>query len=142
MMKTYTIGQISKIVDLPTKTIRFYEESGIISKAKRANNGYRLYPETAIDELALIKNARDLGLPLSEIKKLMKGCETETCNHTMQQVGESIDDYMKLLENKIKQFTTLKMKLEKLKNNLCMGNDTCEKNKYCCNILRQLAETT
>lgn len=142
MTTGYTIGQISKIIDLPTKTIRFYEEVGIISPAKRADNRYRMYPRAAIEELSLIKNARDLGLPLSEIKKLMRGCEKETCNHTMQQVNKSIDDYMDILEKKIKQFIVLQNKLQKLKTKLCADNQECQKNQYCCNILRQLAETT
>ena len=139
-MNTYTIGQVSKIANVSTKTIRFYEESGIIPSAQRADNGYRVYSQKAVDELTLIMRARDLGLPIREIKKLMKGCESESCNHTMSQVSASIDEYSNLLAEKIQQFTVLQEKLGKLKDNLCMSEKECAKDRYCCNILRQLVE--
>ncbi len=139
-MKSYTIGQVSKIVQLPTKTIRFYEEEGVLSPAQRADNGYRMYLETAIEELTLIKRARDLGLPVSEIKKLMKGCESGTCHHTMNEVSTSIDAYTQLLTDKINQFTLLRTKLQTLRDNICLNTEDCKQNSYCCNILRQLVE--
>ena len=68
-----TIGELGKKTKLSTKTIRFYETIGLIQKPKRADNGYRMYPSETIDELSLIKNARDLGLPIAQIKKIDAG---------------------------------------------------------------------
>ena len=138
-MHNYTIGQISKKVNLSTKTIRFYEESGIILPAQRGANGYRVYPESAVEELQLIRSAKDLGLPISEIKKLMGGCEKESCHHSREQVTTTINNYTALLTKQITEFTLLKSKLNKLKENLCKDTD-CNKNKYCCNLLKQLSD--
>ena len=139
-MNNYSISQVAKIVDLPPKTIRFYEESGILSPAHRAENGYRMYDQTAIDELTLIKYARDLGVPLSEMKKLMTGCENNSCEHTQAQLTSSIDDYIINLTKKIEEFTVLKNKLQQLKENITFNKDTCSGDQYCCNILSQLAQ--
>jgi DNA-binding transcriptional MerR regulator len=141
-MKSYTIGQAAKLVDLPAKTIRFYEEAGIISATERAANGYRTYSETAIEELTLIKYARDLGLPVSEIKKLIVGCSCDqhSCEHTHAQIIADIENYTTILSAKINQFSILKDKLGQLKINLSTNDKNCKDQHYTCNILRQLAE--
>ncbi len=134
-----TIGQISKKVDLPTKTIRFYESIGLITSAKRAENGYRMYSLEVIEELSLIKNARDLGLPIEEIKKLISGCKDGNCDHTKEYVENEVDSYLKLLDKKIHQLTHLRTQLTLLRRNI-MIDENCDNSKYCCNILSQLSK--
>ena len=56
-MRKYEIGETAKITGLPAKTIRFYEEEGVISPALRGENGYRQYPEQSIEELKVLKYA-------------------------------------------------------------------------------------
>ncbi len=141
-MNNYTIGQVSKIVGLSAKTIRFYEESGVITPANRKENGYRSYPEKAIEELKVLKYARDLGLPLSEIKKLMKGCEDGGCQHPKQYVEESIDNYLGLLTKKIQQLNLLRTRLNGLKKTLVINEENCDKDAFYCNILQQLIDVT
>lgn len=137
MQQLLTIGQVSKKVNLPTKTIRFYESINLISPAKRAKNGYRTYPEEIINELSLIKNARDLGLPIDEIKKLMSGCKDGNCEHTKTYIEGEIDGYVELLEKKINQLVQLRTKLKHLRTTIIL-NESCNSDKYCCNLLSQL----
>lgn len=133
-----SIGNLGKQVGLPTKTIRFYEEIGLISKARRAENGYRVYSEKAIEELTLIKHARDLGLPIPEIRKLMIGCENGDCTHKREYVEKEIGDYITKLDEKIEQLQTLSTQLKSLKNNLVLNTANCDNKTYCCNILSQI----
>jgi|SRR5579871_1813847 len=140
-MTALTIGQLSKKVELPTKTIRFYEEIGLIAKPERAENGYRVYDKKTIEELVLIKHARDLGLPIPEIKKLMIGCEDGNCEHTKQYIKKEVDTYLEVLEKKIKQLQALKTKLLNLKGNMEI-TETCNDLSYCCNILKQITDVS
>jgi MerR family copper efflux transcriptional regulator len=128
-MKKYAIGQVAKITGLPTKTIRFYEEQGVIESPAREDNGYRYYSEENLEEIKLIKNARDLGLPLSEIKKLTVGCEHGDCTHSKEYVQQTIEKYIDLLSERITQMENLKSRLRKLLTN----------GPYCCEILHQLS---
>ncbi|RJQ24446.1 MerR family transcriptional regulator [Candidatus Parcubacteria bacterium] len=141
-MQSYNIGQVSKIVGLPTKTIRFYEESGVISKIFRKENGYRSYSQSTIEELKILKHARDLGLPLSEIKKLIKGCEEGNCKHTKKYIRTSISNYESLLDSKIAKLNKFKKKLQVLKKSLNFNHKNYGQNIYCCNILGQLTDFT
>ncbi len=135
-----TIGALSKKVGLPTKTIRFYEDIGLISSPKRLENGYRDYPESAIEELSLIKNVRDLGLPIPEIKKLMKGCENGDCEHAKGYMEKEITNYVTVLDEKIKQLQILRLQLKNLHNDVTQTKNW-KGTTYCCNILKQLTVT-
>ena len=128
-MKKYTIGQVAKITGLPAKTLRFYEEQGVIESATREENGYRYFSEENLEEIKLIKNARDLGLPLTEIKKLTVGCEKGDCQHSKEYVQKTIENYIHLLNERIAQMKNLKTRMQELLTN----------GPYCCEILHQLS---
>lgn len=139
-MKTnLTIGELSKRTGLPTKTIRFYESIGLIAKPERAENGYRTYPESRIEELVLLKNARDLGLPIPRIKKLMVGCEDGDCSHSQEDIDREIDEYLAELSAKIAELSHLKVQMQTLRKTVdeCKGDHN---GNYCCNVLGQIAE--
>jgi MerR family transcriptional regulator, copper efflux regulator len=138
-MTQFTISKLGAATNLPAKTIRYYEEIGLIKPAQRADNGYRLYEVAAIEELRLIKRARDLGLPISKIKKLMTGCTNHQCQHSQQEILTEINDFLGIVDARITQFTTLRDRLQQLQNSLTDGQ-ACRTGKYCCNILYQLAQ--
>ncbi len=140
MNKSLTIGDLGKRVGLPTKTIRFYEEVGLIAAPKRAQNGYRVYETKTVEELQLIKRARDLGVPIEEIKKLMQGCKDGNCTHSKEYIESEITAYINRLDQKIEQLSTLKRKLTVMKHTIDT-QDCSNKKTYCCNILGQLVES-
>lgn len=65
------IGQVADELDLNPKTIRYYEEIGLIPKAQRNEVGYRVYDESQIDRLAFILRARALDFSLDEIREIL-----------------------------------------------------------------------
>ncbi len=66
-----TIGQAAVSSGVPPKTIRFYEEMGLVKPAERLANRYRAYDESNLQTLRFIRRARDLGFSLQEIDKLL-----------------------------------------------------------------------
>ncbi len=64
------IGEAAKKVGLSIKAIRFYEEIGLINQPERAGR-YRVYKETDIEILTLIKEAKELGITLSQLKEVI-----------------------------------------------------------------------
>lgn len=65
------INEVAKKTLLSAKSIRFYEEKGIITPPVRAANGYRQYNQQHIDELILVQQARQVGFSLPESKDLV-----------------------------------------------------------------------
>ncbi|MBC7970065.1 MAG: heavy metal-responsive transcriptional regulator [Verrucomicrobia bacterium] len=66
------IGEVATSSGLPVKTIRYYEEIGLlIPTVGRSQVGYRLFNEAVLNRLAFIKRAQSLGLALTEIKDIL-----------------------------------------------------------------------
>ena len=66
-----TIGEVAALAGVPTATVRYYEQRGLIGTAPRTHAGYRQYgPETA-RRLRFIKRAQELGFSLDEIQELL-----------------------------------------------------------------------
>jgi len=51
----FQIGELSQHADVPEKTIRYYEEIGLLPPARRSANGYRLYDEADVERLRFIR---------------------------------------------------------------------------------------
>jgi MerR family transcriptional regulator, copper efflux regulator len=65
------IGEVAARSGVPAKTIRYYEEVGLIRPAKRADNGYRAYSLTDLHILRFIQRGRSLGFSMKECRHLL-----------------------------------------------------------------------
>lgn len=65
------IRQLSEQTNVPAKTIRFYEEIGLLPSPQRKSNGYREYSEADVDRLKLVAGARRVDLSLEDIKEIL-----------------------------------------------------------------------
>jgi MerR family copper efflux transcriptional regulator len=68
---TMTIGEVASRSGMPPKTIRFYEEIGLIEPAKRLGNRYRAYDEADLHTLRFIHRARGLGFSVKDVGALL-----------------------------------------------------------------------
>jgi len=66
------INQLSKLTNVLSKTIRYYEDVGLLPKASRNSNGYREYSVDDVDCLVFIRRCRELQIPLEQIKVLIQ----------------------------------------------------------------------
>src|SRR6267378_1643264 len=71
MAPSLTIGQVAKTSGVAAKTIRYYEQIGVLPVPSRTTSGYRLYDQPGVERLRFIRRARSLGLPLQQLKTLM-----------------------------------------------------------------------
>lgn len=65
------IGEVAALTGLPSKTIRYYEESGIIKNARRNDNHYRTYTQVDVQTLRFVAHARSLGFSLKDVGDLL-----------------------------------------------------------------------
>ena len=70
MPRTLTIGDLAKATGVAAKTIRYYEEIGVLPAPSRTPAGYRQYDEPGVQRVRFIGRARTLGLPLRQLKML------------------------------------------------------------------------
>lgn len=65
------ISDVAKKTGLTSKAIRFYEEKGLVTPPLRSENGYRSYTQSHLDELTLLRQARQVGFNLEECRELI-----------------------------------------------------------------------
>lgn len=124
------IGTASQKSGLPPKTIRYYEEIGLI-RADRRMNGYRDYSEKDVRRLHFVHRARDLGFSVEECRQLLSLYDDET--RESAEVKAIAETKLKEIENRIAELTSLRNSLRHLVNN-CHGDDRPE-----CPIIEGLA---
>lgn len=87
------IGELSEQTGVPSKTIRYYEEIGLLPEPQRAENGYRVYSQDDVDRLQFIRRARALDFALDEIAEILVFRERNEppCKHVMDLIRHQID---------------------------------------------------
>jgi len=65
------IGEVAERVGLSLRTVRYYEEQGLLEPASRSPGGFRLYSTDQVDRLALIKQMKPLGFTVQEMRELL-----------------------------------------------------------------------
>ncbi len=125
------IQQVAKKLNITTRTIRHYEELGII-KSNRLENNYRVYDAENYDKLKFLVRARSLGFSLKECKELIKLFENDT--RKSASVRDIAKKKLNDLKLQIKELDNLKVSLEWLVNK-CPGNE-----KPDCPIIDELAK--
>jgi len=124
------IGEVSKRAELPAKTIRYYEEIGLITPPRDAN-GYRAFRETDVHKLAFLARARALGFPIEDCRALLELYEDD--QRSSSEVKRIAKGHLDQIETKIADLREMRDTLAHLVN-ACAGDDRPD-----CPILRSLA---
>jgi len=95
------IGELGNRTRVPTKTIRYYEDIGLLPEPARADNGYREYDDDAVQRLRFIRDAQASGLSLTEIASILdlRRVGEGTCYHVIELLERHLEDLDRHLEN-------------------------------------------
>lgn len=112
IMTAMKIGELSNRAGYSTKTIRYYEEIGVIPAPERLANGYRDYDESAVDRLAFVRDAQAAGLSLNEIEWILglKDQGASTCGHVVSLLESRISD----IDRQLEELTRTKTRIEEI----------------------------
>jgi DNA-binding transcriptional MerR regulator len=67
----YTVQKLGQMAGISTRTLRYYDEIGILKPARMSSSGYRIYGQNEVDRLQQILFYRELGMKLETIKEIM-----------------------------------------------------------------------
>ena len=125
------IGELADRTGVTTKTIRYYENIGLIPEPARAPNGYRDYQEQAVDRLQFIKDAQATGLTLTEISSILE-LRSEghgTCDHAaalLEQHLTNLDHHIEELKQARTQLADLAERARTLDPEDCTDPVRCQ----------------
>ena len=111
-----TIGQLAKLTGVPPKTIRYYEEVGILPPPERSESRYRLYSETDVRRLELIRRARALDMTVPEVGELLEWASSGTCNDFQGRFLEVVRRKLEEVAQRIADLEHLKQDLQRLES--------------------------
>lgn len=107
------IGDLAQRLGLNAKTIRYYEEIGLLPEPERSASGYRLYGRTDADRLRFIKRVQQLGFPLGEIREVLalRDRGEAPCRY----VAERLEERAREIDRQIVELRELKGELAELR---------------------------
>lgn len=118
MESNLLIKELANMLDISPKTIRFYEDEGVIPKAKRDKNNYRYYSNDDYKRLKFIKKARALGMSITEIRKIFE--IRQNGDMPCCKVVETLEKHLIETEKKIQELLSFK---ESLSNTINVFKD-------------------
>ena len=136
------IGELATHFGLNPKTIRYYEEIGLLPRAERSASGYRRYTRRDVERLGFIRRAKMLGLSLDEIRDILSVQQEGSL--PCGQVLDLIDTKISAIEQRIVELQDFRAELATLRTT---WNDEDERVLHAtpaciCPIIEQQDEVT
>lgn len=106
------IGEVVRRSGVPAKTLRYYEDIGLLCPPGRTGSGYRWYDHAVLDRLAFITSSRALGLTLGEIRSIiaLRDDGEPPCSHVLELLVQRSDQ----IDRKIHALGALKADLAEI----------------------------
>ena len=107
--KCYQIGELANLVSMSTRTIRYYEEIGLLNSVRRVEGGKRIYTDKDVQRLKFITRLKHLGLTLSEMNELEDIYQIHRTNKkVLPRLLELLDTHVLKIDERINQLIKLK----------------------------------
>jgi MerR family copper efflux transcriptional regulator len=127
------IGEAAKASGVSAKMIRHYESAGLFPEATRTESGYRQYTDKEVGTLRFIRQSRDLGFSIEQIRELLGLWQNR--KRSSRHVRALAQAHIEELDAKLKELQAMKATLEHLVH-CCHGDDRPD-----CPIIESLEST-
>ena len=113
MQNRFSIGEMSRLMNVPIKTLRYYDEIGLFKPVEvNRDTGYRYYSTEQFEQLDIIKYLRLLGAPLAEIAAHFTQLRVENFLQLLKRQEKTIDEKIRELQQTRQKFGSRIAKLE------------------------------
>jgi MerR family transcriptional regulator, repressor of the yfmOP operon len=107
--KERSIGELADRLEMSQRTIRYYEEIGLLNSIKRVEGGKRLYTDADLRRLKLIKRLKIMGMTLSEMQELEAMWTIEKSNEkVLKRLLELLESHLIRLDDRIADLNILR----------------------------------
>ncbi|QDK43672.1 transcriptional regulator [Bdellovibrio sp. ZAP7] len=114
MKNWLTIGQFAKSIGVSAKALRLYEDMGLLKSHVRGENGYRYYDESQLEIAQRLKDFKDLGFTLVEIKSLLEADESLNSD----KLADSMHARLKVISHHAELLKSQKEQIERILSSL------------------------
>jgi DNA-binding transcriptional MerR regulator len=121
MERPLTVGQLARATGVPAKTIRYYEQVGVLPVPRRSATGYRHYSRHDVHRLLFIRRARALGLSLTRLKTLTAELDRGECLTMRPRLHTLVTEQLRTVRQQIAEFQLLERQLAQVLHRLQTG---------------------
>lgn len=132
----FTTGDMARITNTTLRTVRFYEEAGILRPARRTEGGHRLFVREELERLRLVSDMREAGLSLDDIRSLLElQSKARTGGEAARAASASLKEILASLRSKLEVLQRLSGDLERTVRHAeaCLGCEKTELFPHRCN---------
>jgi MerR family copper efflux transcriptional regulator len=139
MERPLTVGQLARATGVPAKTIRYYEQVGVLPVPRRSDAGYRHYSRHDVHRLLFMRRARALGLSLANLKALTAELDSGECLTMRPRLHALVTEQLHTVQQQIAECQLLERQLAQVLQRLqtpaptshvngcqCLGSETTE----------------
>jgi DNA-binding transcriptional MerR regulator len=112
MTASLLISGLAARTGFTPSTLRYYEQVGLLAATERSSGGYRLYDEAAVARLRFIDRAKQLGLPLEEIRELVAVWDGGLCGHVQDRLRAHVSAKAAEVRARIEELTAFAGQLD------------------------------
>ena len=105
-------GDVAKQLGIGVQTLHYYEREGLIPPPPRSGSGYRLFTPELVDRVRFIRKAQAIGLPLAEVKDIMR--LTEEGSSPCARVHAALTDKLREVNGKLRELESFRDELASL----------------------------
>lgn len=99
MNNLYTIGTISKLSNIPTETLRYYDKIGLFCPEHRdESTGYRYYTKESLTALLIIRRLRNLGFSIEDMRSALENKSLDNLKELLLKKEKEYDKSIKILQ--------------------------------------------
>jgi len=113
-LKLFTVGQVAKQANCKVETVHYYEKIGLIPNPARTEGGHRQYNLDGVKRLNFIRQSRELGFSIEQIRLLLKFVDEP--NHLCGEVNSMVIEQTKIIDEKINALKKLNLALKQMSN--------------------------
>jgi DNA-binding transcriptional MerR regulator len=128
----FTVGQLARLTNTKTVTIRYYEQLGLLPSVARNASGYRQYSEAERNRLLFIRHSRALGFSLDDIRQLLGFADHRQAS--CAEVDAKMAEQLQQVRLRIRDLQGLEQELQRLLS-CCQGGVIEE-----CRIIESLSQ--
>ncbi|ABB31955.1 transcriptional regulator, MerR family [Geobacter metallireducens RCH3] len=104
-----TIGEVARMLDLTTRTLRYWEEMGVVEASHRSEGGNRLYTPYMVRRMKFIIKLKELGLTIKEMQELGAAYgEARKTENMIPRLVEILDSHINKVDEKMANLASLR----------------------------------
>lgn len=108
------LAELARHAGVPTRTVRYYVDRGLIRPVSRMPGGYRIFDESGLRQLRFIRRLQGFGLTLRELQQLLLAAERQSCGQSSRTVERRLRSQLDRVEGRLRELEDVRHELASL----------------------------